>query len=49
MANATLQDWSQILFEQEESARKQLEATQTRQDTPAELEDAIFDLRLGII
>ena len=40
MANATLQDWSQILFEQEESARKQLEATQTRQDTPAELEDA---------
>jgi hypothetical protein len=40
MANPTLQDWSQILFEREESARKQLEATQTRQDTPAELEDA---------
>ncbi len=40
MANPTLQDWSQILFEREESARKQLEATQTRQDTPTELEDA---------
>lgn len=39
MANPTLQDWSQILFEREESARKQLEATQTRQDTPTELED----------
>ena len=40
MANPTLQDWSQILFKREESARKQLEATQTRQDTPTELEDA---------
>ena len=39
MANATLQEWSEILFASEESARKQLEATQTRQDTPSELED----------
>ena len=45
MANATLQDWSQILFESEESARRQLDATQTRQDTPSELEDG--DIRFN--
>lgn len=45
MANATLQDWSQILFESEESARRQLDATQTRQDTPPELEDS--DIRFN--
>lgn len=39
MGNATLQEWAEILFASEESARKQLEATQTRQDTPPELED----------
>ena len=39
MANATLQQWAHILFASEESARKQLEATQTRQDTPSELEN----------
>jgi len=40
LTNPTLQDWSKILFEREESERKQLEATQTRQDTPTELENA---------
>ena len=45
MANATLQEWSEILFASEESARKQLEATQTRQDTPPELEDG--DIRFN--
>ena len=39
MGNATLQEWAEILFASEESARKQLQATQTRQDTPRELED----------
>jgi hypothetical protein len=39
MGNATLREWAEILFASEESARKQLEATQTRQDTPRELED----------
>ena len=45
MANATLQEWSEILFASEESTRKQLEATQTRQDTPPELEDG--DIRFN--
>ena len=39
MASPTLRQWARILFASEENARKQLEATQTRQDTPSELED----------
>jgi len=39
LANPTLQAWSEILFAGEVDDARQLDATQTRSDTPRELED----------
>jgi hypothetical protein len=39
LANPTLQAWSEILFAGEEDDARQLDSTQTRSDTPRELED----------
>ena len=42
LANPTLQAWSEILFAGEEDDARQLDSTQTRSDTPRELEDKVI-------